>query len=102
MSQGAIYSFSGHETFPVRYAWLPKAVQHLRRNPELFTNDDEALVTLGVGKNMVHAVRHRGQAFGMIEPTGRKVTTLGDKLLGADGWDPYLEDPGTLWLHLAD
>ncbi|MBS3967005.1 MAG: DUF4007 family protein [Truepera sp.] len=28
------YSFSGHETFPLRYAWLSKAVQHLQSSPE--------------------------------------------------------------------
>ncbi|MDQ3399358.1 MAG: DUF4007 family protein [Deinococcota bacterium] len=94
------YSFSGHETFPLRYAWLPKAVQKLKDYPDLFLRDD-ALVVLGVGKNMVHAIRHWSQAFGMIdiERGGRdQISPLGTKLLTPEGWDPYLEDPGTLWL----
>jgi hypothetical protein len=99
-SSDVYYSFSGHETFPFRYTWLPKAIQNLQRYPDLFLRDD-ALVVLGVGKNMVHAIRHWSQAFGMIA-TGRggydQITPLGAKLLSPDGWDPYLEDPGTLWL----
>lgn len=27
-----------------------------------------------------------------------EVSELGEKLFGREGWDPYLEDPGTLWL----
>jgi hypothetical protein len=95
------FSFSGHQTFPLRYAWLPKAVQHLQDYPDLFFRND-ALVLLGVGKNMVQSIRHWSQAVGVIEQPRRhelhEVTELGKKLLSADGWDPYLEDPGTLWL----
>ena len=94
------FSFSGHETFPLRYTWLPKAVQRLEKHPDLFTRDD-ALVILGVGKNMVRSIRHWGRAFGILEfdrDARDQVTEFGEKLLGARGWDPYLEDPGTLWL----
>ncbi len=44
------YAFSGHQTFPFRYPWLPKGVQHLSERPDLFTRDD-AFVILGVGKH---------------------------------------------------
>ncbi len=97
---GEALSFSGHETFPLRYTWLPKAVQRLEQHPDLFTRDD-ALVILGVGKNMVRSIRHWGRAFGILEldrDSRDQITELGEKLLGARGWDPYLEDPGTLWL----
>ena len=97
----ASFSFSGHETFPLRYIWLPKAVQKLTQYPDLFTRQD-ALVILGVGKNMVRSIRHWAQAFGVIEQRDRsaydQITDLGARLLGEGGWDPYLEDPGTLWL----
>lgn len=97
------YSFSGHETFPFRYTWLPKGIRHLRGCPNLFLADD-ALVTLGVGKNMVRSIRHWCEATGVVERTDKKgnsrITEIGEKLLGSEGWDPYLEDPGTLWfLH---
>src|SRR5579875_2189747 len=50
------YRFSGHETFPCRYAWLPKAYQAINRDAKLLLDDENAMVELGVGKNMVHAI----------------------------------------------
>lgn len=95
------YNFSGHETFPFRYTWLPKAVQGLGRYPDLFTRED-ALIHLGVGKNIVASMRYWAQALELVSRPERGAldapTELGIKLLGANGWDPYLEDPGTLWL----
>src|SRR5438046_2175551 len=60
-STTANYRFSGHETFPCRYTWLPKAVRNLSENENLFTDEDEAMVRLGVGKNM--AGREEGDAL---------------------------------------
>jgi hypothetical protein len=95
------YSFSGHETFPLRYAWLPKAVQGLQTYPDLFTRDD-AMVILGVGKNMVMSIRFWCETLRLIGLTDRgkvaQTTPLGQELFRDGGWDPYLEDPGTLWL----
>jgi hypothetical protein len=101
-------SFAGHETFPFRYTWLRKAMDFVAADPEAFGHED-AMVTLGVGKNMVRSMRHWALACGIIEEDknvtnnrGRKLNTteFGEKLLGADGWDPYLEDQGSLWfLH---
>ncbi len=95
------YGFTGHETFPFRYTWLPKGITNLEEYPDLFTRED-ALVKLGVGKNMVRSIRHWCAATGIIERGDRKglmeVTDLGLSLVGDEGWDPYLEDPGTLWL----
>lgn len=98
-------SFSGHESFPFRHAWLKKGYDGLE-DPEFFSGP-EALVKLGVGKNMVYSIRHWMDAFGLSEPIGEpgrgRTITLGrtalaDRLLADDGWDPYLEDDGTLWL----
>jgi signal transduction histidine kinase len=51
------YRFSGHESFPCRYAWLPKAVSALQDNPQIFSTEErEAISELGVGKNMVRAI----------------------------------------------
>jgi hypothetical protein len=95
------FRFSGHETFPCRYTWLPKAVSHLQRNPILFSDDDDAMVQLGVGKNMVHAIRFWADASGVAE-TGEisrmNVTPFGKALFGEEGHDPFLEDIRTLWL----
>jgi hypothetical protein len=94
------YRFSGHETFPCRYTWLPKAVQSLTRDALLFRNEDQAMVRLGVGKNMVRAIRFWTEAAGMsIEGNGGwRASDLGSALLGEEGFDPFLEDLKTLWL----
>jgi hypothetical protein len=93
-------SFSGHETFPLRYGWLPKGVQHVMQYDDLFARDD-AMVILGVGKNMVTSIQHWTKKLEMVETPTRGIyqaTELGKALFGEDGWDPYIEDPGTLWL----
>jgi Protein of unknown function (DUF4007) len=96
------YRISGHETFPCRYTWLPKAVRGVAKNPRLFVDEDQAMIDLGVGKNMVRAIRYWALATGVIEPTvkGKTYTAsvFGAKLLGEDGLDPFLEDIRTLWL----
>ena len=67
----------------------------------------EAPVEIGVGKNMVRAIRFWGTAARLItddphNARGREArwvpTRRGRALFGEDGWDPYMEDPGTLWL----
>lgn len=93
--------FTGHETFVCRYAWLPKVVQELDRNPELFRHEDEAMVRLGVGKNMVRSAKFWAESAQIIddrEAGGHQVTPFGRDLLGHDGYDAYLERPETLWL----
>jgi hypothetical protein len=98
------YKFSGHQTFVFRYGWLEKGVQAVADRPTLFT-DEDALVALGVGKNMVTSIRHWCQVMQLIEPVpgkGRKgfrPTALARKLLGGpQAWDQYMEDDSTLWL----
>ena len=95
------YRFTGHETFPCRYPWLPKAVNILDIRPDLFKNIDEAIVTLGVGKQMARAIKFWVEAAKLVEKQKNgdlKVISLGEDLLGEKGFDPYLEDIQTLWL----
>ena len=68
------YRISGHETFPCRYTWLPKAVRGVAKNPHLFADDDRAMVDLGVGKNMVRAIRYWAQATGVVEAEAKGKT----------------------------
>ena len=58
--------FAGHETFTLRYGWLKKAVDATREQQDIFLQDD-ALVRLGVGKNMVRSIRHWGLVTGILE-----------------------------------
>ena len=89
--------FSGHETFPFRYGWLKKAVDAVRDNPAALSAED-AIIHLGVGKNMVQSMRHWALAALFVEEAGPgalKVTEFGERLVLGD---PYLEDAATLWL----
>ncbi len=94
------YQISGHETFVCRYAWLPKAIIEIEENPTLFKDDAGAMIRLGVGKNMVRSIRFWAEASQVIEQSseGHVVTEFGQRLLGHDGHDLYLEHPQTLWL----
>jgi Protein of unknown function (DUF4007) len=96
--------FSGHETFPLRHLWLRKAYDAVtgakpgRRN--LFT-DPEAIVTFGVGKNMVTSIRHWALTCSIIEDVGEiyRPTDLGKFLFDLEsGRDPFMESPATIWL----
>ena len=98
------FSFSGHQTFSFRYSWLPKGVLAVKEDPEIFFRED-ALVKLGVGKNMVDSIRFWCEALGLITVSAKErradLLPLGERLFGkgkSKGWDPYLEDPATLWL----
>jgi hypothetical protein len=96
------HSFSGHETFPFRYPWLKKGHDAVLEDGNVFLRDD-AITTLGVGKNMVRSIRHWSLAAGVLEedPGGGTLlrpSALGRLLLADEGLDPYLEDPATLWL----
>lgn len=99
-------TFGRHETFPLRYSWLTKAYQEVMKNSGVFDAED-ATVRLGVGKNMVNAIRYWAQAAQIIEKTdnGYKTTVLGDFIFDENtGYDPYLEDEATIWLlhwHMA-
>ena len=98
------YSFSGHETFPLRLNWLNKAVNAVSKQRTIF-HSDAAIVEFGVGKNMVRSIRHWGLATEVIKPdvNSKKrntfcVSEFGAYLLGEKGVDPYCEDNATLWL----
>lgn len=88
--------FANHETFHPRFGWLKKGFDAAKKNPDIFLQDD-APVRLGVGKNMVRAIRYWCSAFKLLDKNNLP-TTFGEKLLGNDGWDSYLEDPASLWL----
>jgi hypothetical protein len=99
-------TFARHETFHPRYGWLRKAVSRSEKDPEVFTQED-ATVTLGVGKNMVNAIRYWGQAFKLLRTEANPdrprrprlaPSDLGRAMFSEDGWDPYVETPGTLWV----
>jgi len=101
--------FTGHDTFPLRYGWLFKAINFIENNGMLSVSDADqtstAISQLGVGKNMVGAIKYWAESASLaktviqdrvhrqeVQPIGR---SLFSKLSGVD---PYLEDIGTIWL----
>lgn len=102
-TEGQTLKFSGHESFVIRYGWLPKLHGAISESPDVFSSDERAILTLGLGRNMVKSIRFWGDALGLIRSDGRGVapTDLANRLLDpATGRDPYLEDIGSLWrLH---
>jgi hypothetical protein len=92
-------SFGRHETFPLRFGWLTKGVGAWLDNPIVFDEDD-AIVKLGVGKNMVDAIRYWMIASQIVTSKAKSLlpTEIGKRVFYHDGWDPYLEDDATIWL----
>jgi len=87
--------FARHETFHPRFGWLKKGFDAATQDSEVFLRED-APVRLGVGKNMVNAIRYWCNAFKVLPDNASSDT--GSRLLKDDGWDPFSEDPATLWL----
>ncbi|GAB3539282.1 DUF4007 family protein [Arthrobacter tecti] len=106
LAAAADSGFARHETFHLRFGWLRKGFTAALADPDAFSKPN-ATVELGVGKNMVNAIRYWCQAYKIIEPTPNaqrprtphlEPSTFGRQLLNEEGWDPWLEDPASLWL----
>ena len=91
-------SFTGHDTFPLRHGWLEKAYYAIEKNNINPFSTDDSIIDLGVGKNMVNAIRHWALATNFIVRTddGYAHSNYAKRLLGEDV-DPFLENTGSLW-----
>lgn len=88
-------TFSGHETFHCRHFWLKKGYDFVKEQHKF--SDADAVVVLGVGKNMVSAIRYWMRVFGILDEADQ-LTKFAQYIFGEQGKDPYLENIGTLWL----
>ena len=89
--------FSGHETFYCRHFWLKKGFDFLNQDNEFKAQD--AVVKLGVGKNMVGSIGHWLKSFGLTTGHNRHdLTPFSSRMFGKNGFDPFLEDEGSLYL----
>jgi len=89
------YRFSGHESFPCKSLWLKKGYDFVIAGNDF--NSPEAVIGLGVGKNMVASIRFWLRVFGITE--NDEITWLGKYLFDEEnGKDKYMEDIATLWL----
>jgi hypothetical protein len=86
--------FSGHETFVCRTFWLKKGYDFVMDGRAF--GDEDAVVALGVGKNMVTSISFWLRGFHIVDREQQEMTALGRFLF--EGHDPFLEDIGSLWL----
>jgi hypothetical protein len=104
--------FSGHETFSCRTNWLNKGVRFCMNEASQLSDFSapHAPLSLGVGKNMSISIRYWLEAFGIIlqdsfgddlkDRLNNQIIQLFYGEGDDDVFDPYLEDPFTLWyLH---
>lgn len=91
--------FRAHDTFAIRKGWLHKGLRHVKNNSRIFVDKNiNQMDELGIGANMVKALRYWLQAVGLTEesPTkGQNLTQLGELI-----WehDSYFEEDGTLYI----
>ena len=93
--------FRAHDTFFIRKGWLSKGMKHICNKPDVFVDKEEnPMDVLGIGSNMVKALRYWLQAVGLTsEPnSGKRLQTLTE--LGQTIYknDRYIEEMGTLQL----
>ena len=90
------YTFSGHDSFQCRQLWLKKGYDFVLEGNSF--NEEEAVVKLGVGKNMVSSIRFWMKAFNVLDNKDN-LTEFGNRLFDdKNGYDPFLEDEARLWL----
>lgn len=87
----------GHESFSLREGWLTKGLYEIKNNPELFLEDNITDI-LGVGTNMVKAIKYWLITTGLIkeEKKGKyALSEIGELIYK---YDPYFEDSFSLFL----
>ena len=90
--------FSGHETFHCKEQWLYKGVQLIdNHKDESIFKAESAIYKLGVGKNMVRSVHYWLKSFALIDDDD-KFLPYSNYFFLNQKYDPYLENPSTLYI----
>ena len=96
--------FRAHDTFFIRKGWLYKGMKNVVADPAVFMGvNGNPMDILGIGANMVKALRYWLQAVELtsetIDPVSRRriqnLTEFGEVVFDCD---KYIEEMGTLWL----
>ena len=95
MSKKEKLSFTGHDSFHCRSYWLKKGVDFVKNDGQF---NDYAVTKLGVGRNMVNAVRYWLRCFGLTDEQDILLPIADQIFNNTEGYDPYCEDKGTVWL----
>ena len=93
--------FRAHDTFFIRKGWLSKGMRCVSNKPDVFVDKNEnPMDVLGIGANMVKALRYWLQVVGLTEEPSKgkrdqHFTALGSMIYEHD---TYIEELGTLYL----
>lgn len=93
--------FRAHDTFFIRKGWLSKGMRSVTNKPDVFiAHDENPMDVLGIGANMVKALRYWLQAVGVTEEANKGKRTQSFTALGKLIYenDTYIEELGTLHL----
>jgi hypothetical protein len=93
--------FRAHDTFFIRKGWLSKGMRNVLAAPDVFVSKtNNPMDILGIGANMVKALRYWMVAVGLTEEAtaGQRVQTPTELGMIIHENDPYFEETGTLWL----
>ena len=93
--------FRADDTFFIRKGWLSKGMKYVHSKPDVFVAKDEnPMDVLGIGANMVKALRYWLQAVGLTEEpnSGKRVQTFTPLGQSVFTNDRYIEELGTLYL----
>jgi len=86
-----------HESFALRKGWLHKGIRNVKKDARIFSRDD-ACDILGIGTNMVKAMRYWLNATQVIYEDGRRQQFISDIGKIIDENDPYFEERGTNYI----
>lgn len=93
--------FRAHDTFFIRKGWLSKGMKYVCNKPDVFVDkNDNPMDVLGIGSNMVKALRYWLQTVGLTkEPnSGRRIQSFTDLGKAVFEHDRFIEETGTLFL----
>ena len=93
--------FRAHDTFFIRKGWISKGMRNVHGNADVFiSKKDNPMDVLGIGANMVKALRYWLQAIGLTEEpkSGKRSQTFTKFGELVYEHDKYIEELGTLYL----
>ncbi len=94
--------FRAHDTFFIRKGWISKGMRYVDKSQgEVFIDKKEnPMDVLGIGANMVKALRYWLQAIGITEEpnSGKRIQTFTEFGQLVFKHDKYIEELGTLYL----
>ena len=93
--------FRAHDTFFIRKGWLSKGMERVSAKNDLFVDKKEnPMDVLGIGSNMVKALRYWLQAVGLTceQNKGKRVQKLTPFGREVFNNDKFIEELGTLYL----